>query len=667
MMEMIVDSFAGGGGASQGIFEALGRHPDIAINHDAAALAMHRANHPETLHVSKNIYKVDPLDYVGRRPVGLLWASPDCKHFSKAKGGRPVKRNIRDLAWTVVLWARRARPRVILLENVEEFRTWGPVIPDDNGGHRPCPERVGQTFDDWVKALKRLGYKVQWRELRACDYGAPTIRKRLFVIARRDGKPIVWPEPTHGAPDDPDVIAGKKLRWRTAADIIDWSLPCPSIFDTSAEIKALYGLRAKRPLVDATLRRIAKGVVRYVLEAKKPFVVSVAHGDSGGRREYPIDEPLGTMTSGGNAHAVISPVVTYAQQGGGNRAADAPLHTVCASAKDQNSVIVPTLIQTGYGERKGQAPRVPGLEKPIGTQVAGAAKHALVVPTLVGCGGRAGQSPPRGGDQPMGTLTAKPDGCLVAAHLSRFTQNGIGQSATEPLDTVMPGAPKFGVVAAFLAQHNGGPRPGQPAHGADEPVSTITAAGSHQGVIAAHMMALRGSTRRAFGADEPVRTESAGGNHNAVAACILQQFGRSVGSAADDPVGTVTTRDKAALVSAFLTTYYGNDQGWSVDRPYPTDTTRDRCALVTVEIDGQTFVIVDIGMRMLTPRERFLAQGFPEDYRIETGVGDDGGPLPLTMAEQGRMCGNSVCPPLARALVAANVPELAVEQGEVAA
>ncbi len=621
--KLIIDSFAGGGGASTGIEMALGRSPDIAINHSADALAMHQVNHPDTLHLSKNIWQVDPLEVVGNRTVGLAWFSPDCKHFSKAKGGRPVKRNIRDLAWVVVLWARRVRPEVIILENVEEFRDWGPVTEDG----RPCKERKGQTFQRWSAELKRLGYRMEWRELRACDYGAPTIRKRFFMIARRDGAKIVWPERTHGRPDDPEVIAGRKRPWRTAAEIIDWSLPCPSIFDSAQEIFRKHGLRAVRPLADATMRRIARGVVRYVLEAKRPFVVGLAHGDSGSRRHYGIDEPLTTVHAGGKNHAVVVPSI---------------VRTDMASAADRNGVNAP--------------------DEPLRTQTT-AGSHAVVVPTLVGCGGRAGQSAPRGGDDPLGTLTAKPDGCLVApylvprygerdgqyprtrsveepapvvvpggnegslaaVHLSRFTQNGVGSGADEPVDTVMAGAPKFGVVAAFLAQHNndsrriGGVNPGR---AADEPLATLTAAGAQQQVVAAHMM---------------------------------RQFGGSVGHGMDEPSATDTAgANKSALISGFLTKYYGTGDGAAIGDPLHTDTTKDRFGLVTVEIDGTTYAIADIGMRMLTPRERFRAQGFPDSYIIDRRP--DGSPITATV--QGSCCGNSVCPPLAEALVAANCGHL---------
>ena len=560
-LELLIDSFAGGGGASTGIEMALGRSPDVAINHDAEALALHRANHPNTLHLINDIWGVVPDVVTRGRPVGLMWASPDCKHFSKAKGGALRDRNIRDLAWVVVRWAEEAKPRVIILENVEEFVTWGPVGEDG----QPIREFAGVTFELWVKRLRKAGYRVQWRELRACDYGAPTIRKRLFIIARRDGQRIVWPQPTHGAPDSPGVRSGRLQPWRTAADIIDWSLPCPSIFDTSEEIMAKHGLRAVRPLADATMRRIARGIVRYVLQSPAPFIVKFQSGSTGS----PIDAPLPTITAnsfikrpGGAAPlGIVVPVVTYAQQGGGNRSAADPLHTICASRKDQNGMIAASLIQTGYGEREGQAPRALDMGRPIGTQVAGAAKHA--------------------------------------------------------------------VVAAFLAQHNGGARnDGLSGRPADAPLSTLTALGTQQQVVAAHMVTLRGSDRSDAAVSDPLRTIATGGGH-------------------------------AGLISAFLTKYYRTNQDPRMDQPMHTDTTKNRFGLVTVEIDGATYAIADIGMRMLTPRERFRAQGFPDGYRIDEGVGPDGHPVRLTLSAQGRMCGNSVCPPIAAALVKANCADMA--------
>lgn len=320
MSELLVDLFAGGGGASTGIELATGRYVDIAIDHDPAAIAMHKANHPNTKHYLENVWEVDPREATQGRPVGLMWASPDCRHFSKAKGGKPVDKNIRGLAWVIVKWAKLVRPKVIIMENVEEFKTWGPLI--DN---RPDPERKGETFGQFVKALKRFGYKVDWRELRACDYGAPTIRKRLFLIARCDGQRIVWPKPTHGDPDSPEVKSGKLKPWRTAAEILDWSLPCPSIFDTAEEIKEKYGRRAVRPLAQKTMERIAKGIQKFVIENPEPFIVSNTADTNpryalvtshlikmkGTNYGQPATEPLQTVTAGGNHFGEVRAFLTH--------------------------------------------------------------------------------------------------------------------------------------------------------------------------------------------------------------------------------------------------------------------------------------------------------------------------------------------------------------------
>jgi DNA (cytosine-5)-methyltransferase 1 len=545
-LELIVDSFAGGGGASTGIEMALGRSPDIAINHNAEALAMHLANHPSSRHLSKNIWKIDPLDEIGRRKVGLAWFSPDCKHFSKAKGGKPVKRNIRDLAWIVVLWAERVRPRIICLENVEEFQDWGPLLIRADGSEYPCPDRKGETFKRFIRQLKKLGYRVEWKELRACDYGAPTIRKRLFLIARCDGQPIVWPAPTHGP--------GRPLPYRTAAECIDWTIPCPSIFLTREEGRAIG---VNRPLAEATMARIAKGVKRYVIDAAEPFIVPVTH--AGSVRCNPISEPLRTVTT---AH------------------------------RGEHALVTPFLVPR-YGERPGQEPRTRSVDEPMAT----------IVPT---------------GNE----------GSLAAVHLTKFSENSIGSRPDEPLHTAMAGAPRHGIVAAFLAQHNAGPRPGQPGRKLDEPVSTITAAGSPQAVVAAHMLNLKGSDRRDGRADAPAPSVTAGGNH-------------------------------VAEVRAFLHKYYGTDQDPELREPLHTVTTKDRFGLVMVH--GEPYEIVDIGMRMLTPRELFRAQGFPEGYLIDPEFNGK----PLTKTAQIRMCGNSVAPPVAAAIVKANYAP-AISESEAA-
>ncbi|QJP14689.1 DNA cytosine methyltransferase [Starkeya sp. ORNL1] len=560
MTGLIIDSFAGGGGASTGIEWALGRSPDIAINHDAEALSMHAVNHPATRHLNSNIWQVDPDEVCAGRPVDLLWASPDCKHHSKAKGGRPLKRSIRDLAWVVVLWAKRARPKVILLENVEEFRDWGPLVQKTDAEGRPvldaegnpfmvpCPERRGQTFDRWVSELRRLGYKVEWRELRACDFGAPTVRKRLFLIARRDGRKIVWPKPTHGAPTDPDVIGGRKKPWRTAAEIIDWSLRCPSIFATSAEIKRDFGIAAKRPLAEATMARIAKGVKRYVLDAADPYIVEM-HSRSSANR---LSEPLRTVSTKATP-GLVAPFVTKFHTGATGHDLREPFHTVTA-----NSFI-----------------KRPG----------GAAPFGVVEPVLMpfsSYGQQGGASRPL--DAPLHTITA-----------SRKDTDQI--------------------VAAFLAQHN----TDMVGHDAREPVSTIVGKACTQAVVSAGLLNLKGSDRRAADVDAPAPTICAGGGH-------------------------------VAEVRAFLMKYYGVDQDPRLKEPLHTITTRDRFGLVIVPIRGEPFVLADIGMRMLTSRELFRAQGFPDSYIIEHGY--DG--QPFTGEAQKRMVGNSVSPYMAKALVRAN-------------
>lgn len=368
MRPVVVDNFAGFGGVSLGIKRALGRSPDIAINHDRRAIAVHEHNHPDSEHYPDDVYTVDPVKVCRGRPVLLKWLSPDCRHFSKSKGGKPLNKKIRGLAWVAVMWAKKVRPAIIVLENVEEFEQWGPLFPKDHRvaklRERPDPARKGKTFRHFVARLRNLGYVVEWRHLRACDYGAPTSRRRFFLIARCDGKPIVWPTPTHGK--------GWPNAWRTAAEIIDWSIPCPSIFDRD------------KPLVPNTLRRIARGVYRFVIESPRPFIVPMQHRN----RPLSIDEPLQTITTQHNKF----------------------------------SLIAPTLIQTGYGEDRkrnggvGQAPRVPGLDKPIGTIVAGGVKHALVAAFLAKhYGGH--ESPGAQLHLPISTITTKDHHHVVGARL----------------------------------------------------------------------------------------------------------------------------------------------------------------------------------------------------------------------------------------------------------
>lgn len=572
--ELIVDLFAGGGGASEAIRAATGRDPDYAINHDAVALGVHQANHPATRHLPQSVWQADPAEVVrdpesGRlRPVGLLWASPDCKHFSKAKGDRPVKRNIRDLAWVVVLWARRARPRLIFVENVEEFQDWGPVVPreDPSGAVRwfPCPERKGETFRKWVADLRRLGYRVAWREERACDHGAPTTRRRLFVIARRDGLPIVWPEPSHQPRDSEAVRAGRAQPWPSAASIIDWSIPCPSIFLSQEEAKAL-GLRVKRPLTGNTLARIARGVQRFVLENPRPFLVPVTH--AGDRRVHDVGEPLRTITTAnGGELALATPFLTKFRNG--------------ATGSDMQDP-APTVTANSFVKRPG-----------------GAAPIGLVAPLFV----------PRYGERPG--------------------QEPRCQSAEDPISTIVPTANGAQLVAAFMAQHN----TDMVGHPMEAPVSTIVQKGCTQGLVAAHLLNLKGRDRRDRSLEEPGPAICAGGGH-------------------------------AAVVAAFLAKYFGAAQhGQGVDEPLHSVTTKPRFGLVTVTIAGEAWVLVDIGMRMLTPRELFLAQGFRPDYVIDRTA--DG--TRISKAKSISLCGNSVSPAawrMIRANLEAQAPRKAVTAG----
>lgn len=396
--EIAVDNFAGGGGASLGIRWAIGRDPDIAINHDPEAIAMHTANHPSTQHLCEDVWAVDPVEVCGGRRVGLAWFSPDCTHHSKAKGGKPRSKKLRALAWVVVRWARAVKPRVIILENVEEFADWGPL---DNEG-QPVAAKRGLTFRIWLGKLKAAGYDVEMRELRACDFGAPTTRKRLFIIARCDGRPIVWPDATHGP--------RRPLPYRTAAECIDWSLPCPSIFGR------------KKELAEKTLARIARGIMKYVVDSPEPFVIPLTH--AGDLRTHSIREPFRTIT---------------------------------AANRGELALITPTLIQTGYGERVGQSPRSLDIREPLGTVVAGGAKHALVACFLARHYGGHENS---GGSlaHPMSTITTKDHHALVTAQLApprtdtvrafltKFYGTNVGQQVQLPLGTITAGGQKFGLV-----------------------------------------------------------------------------------------------------------------------------------------------------------------------------------------------------------------------------
>lgn len=564
--ELIVDLFAGGGGMSTAIEAALGRSPDISINHNEEALSMHRANHPQSRHFIADVFEVCPRGATQGQPVGLLHLSPDCTHHSQAAGGQPRSSRIRALSWVAKRWAGQVSPRVITLENVAQIKKWGPLVakrckhtgrvlkraPETRDGWAvaepgervpvqdqflvPDPKRAGQTWRRFIADLEALGYQVEYRNLVASDYGAGTKRDRLFMVARRDGGAIAWPEPTHAK----NPKKGQKKE-SAAADHIDWSIPVPSIFDRA------------HPLADATHRRIARGIVKFVLESGDPFIVPVTH--QGADRVHDIREPLRTITGANRGEfAFCAPTLIQAAHGEGQPgraqrwgtgAHDIrdPMGTITASGGGGYGIAAATLVQTGYGEREGQDPRSLDIRAPLGTVVAGGCKHAL--------------------------------------------------------------------VTAFMAQANDG---FNTVVGKDlrEPLTTITNSGSQQQLVTADLAAL--SPEHEAG---------------------------------------------ALRVAAFLMRYYGEGGQWGdVREPMATITTKDRLALVTVLIRGTPFVIVDIGLRMLTPRELYSAQGFPASYIIHRG--HDG--RVFSKQAQVRMCGNSVSPKPATALIRALVPELAVRR-----
>lgn len=560
--ELAVDNFAGGGGASTGIEAAIGRPVDIAINHDPVAVAMHEVNHPATRHYPASVWDVDPRKVCGGRPVGIVWFSPDCKHYSKARGGKPVEKKIRSLAWVAVRWAATVKPRLIILENVEEFVTWGPLVTDVNGDCYPCKKRKGQTFRSFVNALRRQGYEVEWKELRACDYGAPTIRKRFFLIARCDGQPIAWPEPTHGDPKSAAVKSGRLKPWRTAAECIDWALPCPSIFER------------KKPLAEATLRRIAKGVMRYVVESQEPFIVPLTH--HGKRQNHNVNEPFKTVT-------------------GANRG---------------ELALVTPFVSTYYGAKSASDARGARMDQPLATQTT-ENRHAVVSAFLAKhYSGVVGSEL----NQPIGTVTGINHHSLVAASVVRHFGESVGSSPADPVGTITAGGlGKTGIIAANLVR-NFGKSSGAAAAG---PARTITAK-SKDSLLTSHLVKLRGTCKDGQPVTKPAPTITASGTH----------------------VGEVR---------AFLMKYYGTDQDPKLVEPLHTVTTKDRFGLVTVR--GEEYRIVDIGMRMLSPRELYRAQGFPDNYIIDR----DSHGKPITKTEQVAKCGNSVCPPIAEALVRANM------------
>ena len=563
--EMIIDNFAGGGGASTGIELATGRAVDAAINHDPDAILMHRTNHPQTRHYCESVWDVDPWEVTRGRPVGLAWFSPDCKHFSKAKGSKPVDRNIRGLAWIVLKWAGTVKPRVIILENVEEFQTWGPVRKG-----KPVKSRRGETFRKWKEQLQALGYEIDHRELVAADYGAPTIRKRFFLIARCDGKKIIWPERTHAPKDSEEVKNGKCKPWRGAAEIIDWTIPCPSIFDTTDEIKEKYGIRAVRPLAVNTQKRIARGIEKFVLQNKEPFIVPIGYGERKGQtpRVHDIKEPVSTVVSSGKQYLCqpkLNPFIAQVNHKGEQfrgQELKEPIPTITgkhgyglatpvmtAIAEDKQRLVMPSLIQ--YHTEQSERVRGQGMDEPIMTLDA-ANRYGLSVAYLAEYfqNGR-----PLDVKSPLHTSTTKDRECVVETFISKFYKTGIGQKPDEPLHTVTTSAGHFGIVTVKMN-----------------------------------------------------RSEMNLHHWNEVRELLNAYCGYAI---AEDEI-------------------------------------------LLLDVNGTLYFISDIGLRMLTPRELYAANGFPPDYIIDhdyTGKA-------YGKTKQVARCGNAVPPPFAEALVRANLPEM---------
>lgn len=668
--ELVVDNFAGGGGASTGIEMATGVSVDIAINHDPEAIKMHKMNHPDTKHYCESVWDVDPIEACNGHPVAIAWFSPDCKHFSKAKGGKPKDKNIRGLAWVALRWAGKVRPRVIMLENVEEFKTWGPL----NRRHRPIKSKQGQTFNKFISQLEGLGYEVQYRELIAADYGAPTMRKRFFLIARCDGKPIVWPEPTHAPMDSEEVKKGLLKPYVGAYTQLDFSLPCPSIFDTAEEIKEKYGIRAVRPLAPKTMERIARGLKKFVIDNEEPFIVQVNH--SGAKSDYckSTNEPLSTITG-----------------------------------KHGFGVVEPYIVPIGYGEKKGQAPRIHDIEEPLPTIVS-SGKHYLCEPYMVQIG-QTGFTADRSKDvrEPLTTIVSKNEHCLVNVDLERIDgyadctdvnelkfwkeqleQQGItfeeyfgyipnsqfafknpiaapyievnrsdrpGNSVEEPITTVT-GVNQHCLVEPKLAPFMGVNTTNHPGGKADEPLHTITT-GGHQCLISPTLIQYHSETSenevRGQAIKNPIMTVDGSNRYGLVTSFLSKFYKTGIGQDMRDPLHTVTTSaGHFGEVRAFLIKYYGQGTGQDIEKPLDTITAQDRFGLVTIE--GVDYQIVDIGLRMLEPRELYGCQGVPDDYIIDR----DCEGKPISRTQQVAKCGNMVPPAFSQALVKANLPELCV-------
>jgi len=649
--EIIVDNFAGGGGASTGIELATGRIVDIAINHDPAAILMHQTNHPHTEHIQASVWDVDPTEVCRGRPVGLAWFSPDCKHFSKAKGSALVDRNIRGLAWIVLRWAGTVRPRVIILENVEEFQTWGPVRKG-----KPIKSKAGKTFQKWLSQLKALGYAVEFRELVAADYGAPTTRKRFVLVARCDGRPIVWPERTHAPRDSKEVRSGKLPPWRSAAEILDWTLPMYSIFATKEEIKEKYGVNVVRPLAENTLRRAIRGVDKFTIRSGDPFLIPTGYGERDGQapRVHDIRQPVPTVVSRGKMNLVepmLSPVTVTNTTNSVGAPADEPVHTVTTAGNQM--LISANLVQCNHaGGDRVQEP-----EDPIPTisshhAFGMAAANLIQYHTEKADGGTPRAASPT---EPIQTIDASNRHGLISAQLTEYYGNGNPLEIREPMHTVTA-HDREALLGVHLDKYFAGGYK-MPGNSPEDPLTTVTVEPRH-GLYAAHIQKYFGGVTGAEARD-PLPTVTAV-DHNAIAAAHVVEFkGQNVGQRAVDPLRTITAGGGEFAVAGTVIRKYvpGTDVGrW----PEVRALLNRHCGYALAEdeilllpIGGALWYISDITMRMLTPRELYAAMGFPPDYIIDRDY--TGEPYPKT--QQVARCGNAVCPPMAKAVVQANLPE----------
>ena len=606
--EIVVDFFCGGGGAGTGLEMGLGRAVTVAKNHSPAAISMHTMNHPHAKHFTTDVFEGDPDTECDGRAVGWFHMSPDCTHHSQAAGGQPRKREIRNLSWIGLKWAGMKQPRVISLENVKQILQWGPLVakrckstgrviklggviaePDEvvPVGEQflvPDPKRRGQTWAVFVAELQRLGYVVEWRVIKACDFGAPTSRERLFMIARCDGQPIVWPEPTHAK----NPAKGQQ-KWSTAAECIDWTIPSKSIFGR------------KKDLAPATLRRVAKGMRKFVLDAANPFIVPIANWS--GESVQSADEPLRTVTSypKGGAFSVVSPVLVGAggpMYSGKPVAVDQPVGALMT--QNHRAIAAAALVQLGNGDKPGSAPHSADLAQPLGIIMASGGKYAVATAFMAQMNGGFNTTAAKSIKDPMTTVTnTGSQQQLVTANLVHLRGNCDARDLNDPLHTISAGGTHHGLMTAFLERQFGA----SVGQGLKEPAPTITAGG--------------------------------GGKSSLVELKLSPEVEAG-----------------ALRVAAFLISYYGTENVSDANEPAPTITTRDRLALVTVTIKGTPYVIVDICLRMLQPAELYKAQGFPADYIISHGA--DG--KPFTKTQQVHMCGNSVSPPMMAALARANDP-----------